>query len=361
MGQSLQSNLECAEPEPAADPTAGLFRTALAGPAHTLFDAFAALESRPIVDRSCRHERRDVFSARVPLAPGEGVGYWDLTRIRRDIYVVIENFTYYESRVERLRGDGLIQFYFKLCGEFTVAVTRDQPLRITKPSLLIYYQPAGTEVREWTPPSAHERAVGINVRPHFLSAMFMGTDAGSRLHSLLANGSSSAVQCFQLPLTAKMFELATELVDSRYVGTLGLANTEAITTQLICAAVANIDALSAMPNEQFTTRELRCFQAAHKLLVNQLADPPNIRDIARTVGLNETVLTHGFKAIYGETIFDFSVRCRMQRALTLLRERRITVAEVAPAVGYHHATSFATAFRRHFGLRPKDVRPSRAP
>ena len=76
--------------------------------------------------------------------------------------------------------------------------------------------------------------------------------------------------------------------------------------------------------------------------------------------MNETTLKHGFKSLFGETIFDFSVRCRMQRALTLLREQRMPVAEVGAAVGYRHQTSFATAFRRHFGMRPKDVRRTRS-
>jgi len=28
--------------------------------------------------------------------------------------------------------------------------------------------------------------------------------------------------------------------------------------------------------------------------------------------MNETALKRGFKAVFGETLFDFSVRCRMQ-------------------------------------------------
>ncbi len=70
----------------------------------------------------------------------------------------------------------------------------------------------------------------------------------------------------------------------------------------------------------------------------------------------ETALTTGFKAVYGETIFDFSVRCRMQHAMTLLRDQHWSVDKVSEAVGYGHSTSFATAFRRYFGMRPIDVR-----
>ena len=50
----------------------------------------------------------------------------------------------------------------------------------------------------------------------------------------------------------------------------------------------------------------------------------------------------------------------MQHALALLRENQLPVARVAEAVGYSHQTSFATAFRRHFGLSPKDARGFRS-
>jgi AraC-like DNA-binding protein len=70
----------------------------------------------------------------------------------------------------------------------------------------------------------------------------------------------------------------------------------------------------------------------------------------------ETALTKGFKAVYGETILDFSLHCRMQHALALLRDRHWSVDRVSDAVGYSHSTSFATAFRRQFGVRPIDVR-----
>ena len=73
------------------------------------------------------------------------------------------------------------------------------------------------------------------------------------------------------------------------------------------------------------------------------------------VGLAEKTLTQGFKGLHGETVFDFSRRCRMQHALKLLREHW-PVDRVAEATGYSHPTSFATAFRRHFGLRPIDFK-----
>jgi AraC-like DNA-binding protein len=39
-----------------------------------------------------------------------------------------------------------------------------------------------------------------------------------------------------------------------------------------------------------------------------------------------------------------------------MRDQSWSVVKVSEAVGYSHSTSFTTAFRRHFGIRPIDVR-----
>jgi len=119
--------------------------------------------------------------------------------------------------------------------------------------------------------------------------------------------------------------------------------------------------LSGMPAEQYTPRELKCLEHAREFLMKQLSPAPTIRQVARAAGMNETTLKRSFKAVYGETVFDFSVRCRMQHALSLLRDKLVPVALVAEAAGYRHQTSFSTAFGRHFGLRPKDVRRNMRP
>jgi AraC-like DNA-binding protein len=104
---------------------------------------------------------------------------------------------------------------------------------------------------------------------------------------------------------------------------------------------------------------LRSLSAARQLLMRQFAPAPTLRKVARSVGLAEKALTRGFKAVYGETVFNFSLRCRMQYALTLLQDRKWSVDRASEAVGYSHPTSFATAFRRHFGLRPIDMKQPR--
>jgi AraC-like DNA-binding protein len=347
--------------QPAGEPSKGLFRTELAGPGRTLNEAFPNLERASAMERICRHSGRDLFGGRLHLTGDEGNGHWHFTRIRNEMYVIVGDFIYKDPRVENLSGDDLIQLYFKLSGDLTLAVSLTEPLQLSQPGLLIYHQPHGVDVQEWTAPSSHERFVCINITPRCLMDLFAAQPPEpipAPLEALI-NKDTASVHYSQLPLSAEMFELATKLVDNPYDGVIGLLYTEALTMELVCQVIGNFAQISATPHAQYSPREVRCLHAARRLLMKELSKPPTIPQVAHAAGINETTLKRGFKALFGETIFDFSVRCRMQHALTLLREQRISMTEVGEAVGYRHQTSFATAFRRHFGMRPKDVRTGR--
>ena len=250
-----------------------------------------------------------------------------------------------------------MQFNFKLSGDLNYGVSRPGPLRFNRPSLHVWRQPQGIDMREWTAPSSHERMVSISVRPEFLIEHLLPSsgDVPPRLKAFVSAPGSKIDYC-QLPLTAQMMEITTKLIDNPYSGALYLTYVEALTLELLCAAVGNFWPLPDQPTEEYSERELRALSAARQLLMEQLAPAPTLRKIARSVGLGEKALTHGFKTVYGETLFDFSLRCRMQHAMTLLRDRHWPVDRVSEAVGYSHPTSFATAFRRHFGMRPIDLK-----
>jgi AraC family transcriptional regulator, transcriptional activator of the genes for pyochelin and ferripyochelin receptors len=335
----------------------GLFRTILAGAGHTLADAFANLEQAPEVERMTRHLKRGLLGARITLPPDEGEGYWDLTRIRDDIYVVVANYAYKDLRAELVPGDGLVQFNFKLSGDMSLAVSRTQPLRWNRPSMLVWAQPTGVDISEWTAASARERYIIISMRPEFLAEHFLtsSVDAPQQLQAFVSNKREKIIYT-QRPLSSQTFDVTTRLINNPFTGTLALVYTEALALELLCCAVQSFALTPGGPAEEYTERELKCLHMARGILSRQLAPPPTITKLARTVGMAKSTLTKGFKAVFGETILDFSLGCRMRHAMALMRDQSCSVAKASEAVGYAHPTSFTTAFRRHFGMRPIDVR-----
>jgi len=341
----------------AAARNVGLFRTILAGSGHSLADAFANLERAPQIGRMTRHPERGLLGARMTLPADEGEGYWDLTRIRDDMHVVVANFSYKDPRFELVPGDGLVQFNFKLSGDMSLAVSRSEPLRWNRPSLLVWAQPTGVDISEWTAPSARERFIIISLRPEFLADHFMSSAEHSpaALQAFVCAKREKILYC-QRPLTSQTFDITTRLINNPFSGPLALVYTEALALELLCCAVHSFTASSAGAAEEYTERELKCLHMARTMLMRELAPPPSITRLARTVGMAKSSLTKGFKAVFGETILEYSLGCRMRYAMTLMRDQCWSVAKASEAVGYAHPTSFATAFRRHFGVPPIDVR-----
>lgn len=93
---------------------------------------------------------------------------------------------------------------------------------------------------------------------------------------------------------------------------------------------------------------------ARDILLRQLDQPPSLLDLARQVGLNDCTLKRGFRQVFGTTAFGCLHDHRLEQARRLLQERRLNVSEVANTVGFANRSYFAAAFRKKFGVSPRE-------
>jgi AraC family transcriptional regulator len=63
-----------------------------------------------------------------------------------------------------------------------------------------------------------------------------------------------------------------------------------------------------------------------------------------------------FREAIGETLKRYTQRLRLERAAYELRIRQASILQVALGAGYQSHETFTRAFKRHFGIRPKDFR-----
>ncbi|MEM9998693.1 MAG: helix-turn-helix domain-containing protein [Bacteroidota bacterium] len=94
---------------------------------------------------------------------------------------------------------------------------------------------------------------------------------------------------------------------------------------------------------------------------DRLADADLSLDaLASAAGLSPFHFARAFRQTTGETPFAFVRRLRMERAARLLAEQpHWSVLAVALAVGYRSPTSFAAAFKGHWGATPSTYRRDR--
>ncbi|MCK0132195.1 AraC family transcriptional regulator [Flavobacteriaceae bacterium F08102] len=92
---------------------------------------------------------------------------------------------------------------------------------------------------------------------------------------------------------------------------------------------------------------------AKKIVIENLAEPPGLQELADQVGLSLAKLKEGFKHIYGDSVFNFLLDYKLEYARKLLLEENQNVSEISLQVGYSTASHFIAAFKKKFGTTPK--------
>ncbi len=82
----------------------------------------------------------------------------------------------------------------------------------------------------------------------------------------------------------------------------------------------------------------------------------NVTDIADYIGISRTYLNHIFQKELGISSQKFLMDFRLHKAANLLISSDLPVAEVSAQVGYDDSLAFSKAFKKKFGLSPKNYR-----
>lgn len=89
-----------------------------------------------------------------------------------------------------------------------------------------------------------------------------------------------------------------------------------------------------------------------------LEDDLSLDALAERASLSPFHFHRIFRGTVGETVKQYVQRLRLERAAYLLRVQDVAVIDVAFTLGYHAHETFSRAFRRHFGVTPKEFRQS---
>ncbi len=99
--------------------------------------------------------------------------------------------------------------------------------------------------------------------------------------------------------------------------------------------------------------EIARIKMARSIVEEHLDHPPGLKELAKMVGTNEFKLKVGFKNLYGNTVFGYIGDLRMQKARELLEVKKMQVQDVAGMVGYTNSSHFIAAYKKKFGVTPK--------
>ena len=81
-----------------------------------------------------------------------------------------------------------------------------------------------------------------------------------------------------------------------------------------------------------------------------------MQELARLAGLRESRFRHLFRVEIGLTLTEWRRQARLRRASALLRDYKLSVKEVAAAVGYLYQPNFTRDFKLAFQQTPSNFR-----
>ena len=102
----------------------------------------------------------------------------------------------------------------------------------------------------------------------------------------------------------------------------------------------------------YSEAQIEGVKRIHSFLVEHYDEHYTIEELSERFELSPTVMKKCFKGVYGDSIYAYMKRYRLQVAERLLREGKLTIGEIASRVGYLNPNKFTSAFCAEYGVPP---------
>ena len=105
--------------------------------------------------------------------------------------------------------------------------------------------------------------------------------------------------------------------------------------------------------EEVKSPEDRFLQKLMDILESHVSDPDfNVSQLVMEIGMSRPVLFRKIKMLTGLSVIDLIKSVRLKKAEMLLKQNKLSIAEVAFHVGFNDPKYFSKSFRSHFGKTP---------
>jgi AraC-like DNA-binding protein len=101
--------------------------------------------------------------------------------------------------------------------------------------------------------------------------------------------------------------------------------------------------------------DLESMQRIEQILSSRLEGFPSLEFLAHEVFMSTSKLKNLFKQVYGHTLYDYYNKSRLQRAKELLVTGQCSIKQAGSEIGFSNLSHFAKAFRKEFGILPRDL------
>lgn len=106
----------------------------------------------------------------------------------------------------------------------------------------------------------------------------------------------------------------------------------------------------------YMKKEIRKVNQIRKYISDHLDERFTIHELSKMFDISESKLKSCFKEIYGLSIYNYTRKYKMDKAMHDLRYSDRTIQAIAYQLGYANPSKFSSAFKTVFGMTPSDMK-----
>ena len=241
----------------------------------------------------------------------------------------------------------MIFFKFQNIFPKTEILQAEAPLR-AMPSVLV----ATSRINTDDVISIHTNTATINIEVNsdYLNGLFGFSEKSPILQSLLQNTQPLLFEQMVYPSLQKIVdEIVTESVNE----TFKLFFLRVKAEELICRLLMELEKRDEQHLYSLNAHDIQIIYRVKEKILEHLGAPPVIKDLSVDANMSPTKLKRLFKQIFCNSIFSYYQEFRMKEAAHLLKEEKLSVAEVGYQLGFTNLSHFSKVFQEHIGMKPK--------
>ncbi|MEJ2498352.1 MAG: AraC family transcriptional regulator [Sulfurovaceae bacterium] len=128
---------------------------------------------------------------------------------------------------------------------------------------------------------------------------------------------------------------------------------------LVYTSFNAIEITNENENIYLSLQDTQCLQKAKRILLENIKNPPSLKELAYKSAINEFKLKKGFKQLFGNTVYGLLQEHRLCEAKKLLEANEINIGEAAALVGYKSISHFGKVFKEQFNMSPMQIKKQR--
>lgn len=163
----------------------------------------------------------------------------------------------------------------------------------------------------------------------------------------------------KVDISPYMEHIFAELKDfSQYRGGLGYLFLESKTFELLSVYLSEVLELSILQADHIniSKNDRDAIIEAKRIIDSRLAFAPSCEELAKKVSISTSKLTKGFSSMFGTSVHAYIIDQRLEKAASLLLGSDLNVSQIAALVGYSKPSNFAAAFKKKYGVIPKNYK-----